>query len=183
MSTLPGCVAVPGVAPLKQAASSLAQVALVLAAAIAASPPALALEQIELKLPLLDTTFTIQLAELSDPRALLTGNSDLAEFDQATGGAIGRRLVELFNTPLPLQSLAVARQVVPSPLAEQALLLLSSLGGVDGLPADVSSDTVLQVLDRASGRGSLTMLWGCCRPSPAARPRWMSARAWCCSSR
>ena len=158
MSTLPGCVAVPGVAPLKQAASSLAQVALVLAAAIATSPPALALEQIELKLPLLDTTFTIQLAELSDPRALLTGNSDLAEFDQATGGAIGRRLVELFNTPLPLQSLAVARQVVPSPLAEQALLLLSSLGGVDGLPADVSSDTVLQVLDRASGRGALTML-------------------------
>ncbi len=132
--------------------------ALVLAAAIAAAPPARALEQIELKLPLVETTFTIQLAELSDPRVLLTGNSDLAELDQATGGAIGRRMVELFNTPLPLQALDVARQVVPSPLAQQALLLLSSLGGVDGLPADVSSDTVLQVLDRASARGPLTML-------------------------
>ncbi|MCP9834750.1 MULTISPECIES: alpha/beta fold hydrolase [unclassified Cyanobium] len=143
---------------MAQAASSLAPLALVLATAIALPPAAVALEQIELKLPLVETTFTIQLAELSDPRALLTGNSDLAELDQATGGAIGQRMVELFNTPLPLQALDVARQVVPSPLAQQALLLLSSLGGVDGLPADVSSETVLQVLDRAAGRGALTML-------------------------
>jgi predicted dienelactone hydrolase len=131
---------------------------LALAATLAASPPARALETIELKLPLVETTFSIRLAELSDPRALLTGNSDLAELDQATRGAIGRSLVDLFNAPLPLQALDVARQVVPSPLAQQALLLLSSLGGVDGLPADVSSDTVLKVLDRAAGRGPLTML-------------------------
>ncbi len=143
---------------LMQAAPSLAPLVLVLATAIAVAPPAQALEQIKLKLPLVDTSFTIRLAELSDPRALLSGDSDLAELDQATRGAIGRRLVELFNTPLPLQALDVARKVVPSPLAQQALLLLSSLGGVDGLPADVSSDTVLQVLDRASGRGALTML-------------------------
>ncbi len=137
---------------------SLAGLGLVLAAALAAAPPARALETIELKLPLVETTFSIRLAELSDPRALLAGNSDLAELDQATRGAIGRSLVDLFNAPLPLQALDVARQVVPSPLAQQALLLLSSLGGVDGLPADVSSDTVLKVLDRAAGRGPLTML-------------------------
>ena len=127
---------------------SLSGLVLALAAALTASPPARALETIELKLPLVETTFSIRLAELSDPRALLTGNSDLAELDQATRGAIGRSLVDLFNAPLPLQALDVARQVVPSPLAQQALLLLSSLGGVDGLPADVSSDTVLKVLDR-----------------------------------
>lgn len=137
---------------------SLAALGLALAAGLAAVPPARALETIELKLPLVETTFSIRLAELSDPRALLAGNSDLAELDQATRGAIGRSLVELFNAPLPLQVLDVARQVVPSPLAQQALLLLSSLGGVDGLPADVSSDTVLKVLDRAAGRGPLTML-------------------------
>ncbi|MEA5442613.1 dienelactone hydrolase [Cyanobium gracile] len=132
--------------------------ALLLAVSLAASPPARALEQIELKLPLVDTTFSIRLAELSDPRALLAGHSDLAELDQATRGRIGRQLVELFNAPLPLQALEVAHQVVPSPLAQQALLLLSSLGGVDGLPADVSSETVLNVLDLAYARGSLTML-------------------------
>ncbi|MCP9787309.1 alpha/beta hydrolase family protein [Cyanobium sp. N5-Cardenillas] len=143
---------------MTQAAPSRIPVTLALAAAIAVPPPVLALEQIELKLPLLDTTFTIRLAELRDPRSLLAGASDLAEFDQATQGAIGQRMVELFNTPLPLQALDVARQVVPSPLAQQALLLLSSLGGVDGLPAEVSSDTVLQVLDRAAGQGALTML-------------------------
>ncbi|MBD2717987.1 dienelactone hydrolase [Synechococcus sp. FACHB-909] len=137
---------------------SLAALGLALAAGLAAVPPARALETIELKLPLVETTFSIRLAELSDPRALLAGNSDLAELDQATRGAIGRSLVDLFNAPLPLQALDVARQVVPSPLAQQALLLLSSLGGVDGLPADVSSDTVLKVLDRAAGRGPLTML-------------------------
>ncbi len=136
----------------------LAALGLALATALAAVPPARALETIELKLPLVETTFSIRLAELSDPRALLSGNSDLAELDQATRGAIGRSLVDLFNAPLPLQALDVARQVVPSPLAQQALLLLSSLGGVDGLPADVSSDTVLKVLDRAAGRGPLTML-------------------------
>jgi hypothetical protein len=67
---------------------------------------------------------------------------------------------ELFNTPLPLQALDVALQVAPSPLAQPALLLLSSLGGVDGLPAEVCSDTLLQVLDRTAGRGTLTMLGG-----------------------
>ncbi|WP_216918645.1 dienelactone hydrolase [Synechococcus sp. CCAP 1479/9] len=137
---------------------SLAGLGLALAAALAAAPPARALETIELKLPLVETTFSIRLAELKDPRALLAGNSDLAELNQATRGAIGRSLVDLFNAPLPLQALDVARQVVPSPLAQQALLLLSSLGGVDGLPADVSSDTVLKVLDQAAGRGPLTML-------------------------
>ncbi|MCP9859013.1 MULTISPECIES: alpha/beta fold hydrolase [unclassified Cyanobium] len=143
---------------MTQASPSLVPAALALATTLAVSPPALALEQIELKLPLLDTTFSIRLAELRDPRSLLAGDSDLAEFDQATQGAIGQRMVELFNTPLPLQALDVARQVVPSPLAQQALLLLSSLGGVDGLPAEVSSDTALQILDRAAGRGNLTML-------------------------
>jgi predicted dienelactone hydrolase len=136
----------------------LAGLGLALASALPTASPARALETIELKLPLVETTFSIQLAELSDPGALLAGNSDLAELDQATRGAIGRSLVDLFNAPLPLQALDVARQVVPSPLAQQALLLLSSLGGVDGLPPDISSDTVLKVLDRAAGRGHLTML-------------------------
>lgn len=147
-----------GDAPLTQAAPSLAPLVLVLAAAVAVPAPVLALERIELTLPLLATTFTIRPDELSEARALLWGHSDLAELDQATRGAIGRRMVELFNTPLPLQALDVADRVVPSPLAQQALLLLSSLGGVDGLPADLSSDTVLQVLDQVSGRGSLAML-------------------------
>jgi predicted dienelactone hydrolase len=140
------------------ALARLASLALLLAASLAAPPPARALEQIELKLPILETTFTIRLDELSDPRRLFSGHSDLAELDRAARGAIGRQLVDLLNTPLPLQARAVAHQAVASPLARQALLLLSSLGGVDGLPADVSGETVSMVLDQAHARGSLTML-------------------------
>jgi predicted dienelactone hydrolase len=140
------------------ARARLASLALLLAAGLAVPPPARALEQIELKLPFVDTTFTIRLDELSDPRGLLSGDSDLAELDRATRGAIGRQLVELFNTPLPLQVRQVASQSQASPLAQQALLLLSSVGGVDGLPADVSGSTIGAALDRADARGSLTML-------------------------
>ncbi len=156
---LSGCRPTPW-SLLTQAPPALARLAslALLAAGLAAPSPARALEQIELKLPILEATFTIRLDELSDPRRLFSGHSDLAELDRAAQGAIGRQLVQLFNTPLPLQARAVARQAAASPLAQQALLLLSSLGGVDGLPADVSSETVSKVLDQASAGGSLTML-------------------------
>ncbi len=138
---------------------ALAGAATLLLGATALAPlPARALEQIELQLPLLDTTFTIKLAELAGPALLFSGNSDLAELNRASDGAVGRRLVSLFNEPLPLQTQAVVNQSVGSPLLQQALLLLSSLGGVDGLAADPSGEAVSAALDRAAARGPLTML-------------------------
>jgi predicted dienelactone hydrolase len=142
----------------QQTPASLATTVLLLGTALSTPLPARALEQIELKVPLVDTTFTITLAELADPALLRSGNSDLAELNRATSGAVGRRLVGLFNAPLPLQTRAVVNQSVGSPLLQQALLLLSSLGGVDGLTADPSGDAVSAALDRAAARGPLTML-------------------------
>ena len=83
-----------------------------------------ALERVQMRLPLLETDFTVELNELSNPANLLAGNSDLAELDRATDGAVGRKFVELFNAPLPLQVTAVVDTSASSPLLNQALLLV-----------------------------------------------------------
>ena len=136
--------------------------ALVAAALLVGVPflpqPAAALEQIDLLLPLLETTFTIKLSELQNPGGLLTGSSDLAELDQATNGGVGRRLVEFFNYPLPLQTKAVVGKVEDTALFNQALLLVSAIGGIDGLPANLDGQQLSDVLDRAAAKGPLTML-------------------------
>lgn len=80
----------------------------------AAAQPAAALQEIDLRLPILQTSLYIQLKELTSTSKLFAGNSDLAELDRATNGAVGRKLVELFNA-LPLQTKAVVNQAVGSP--------------------------------------------------------------------
>jgi len=86
------------------------------AGSLLAGAPGQALEQIQLSLPLLEMPFTIQLSELRDQRSLLSGDSDLAELDRAMDGAIGRKLVQAFQSPLPLPVKAIAEQSVGSPL-------------------------------------------------------------------
>ena len=63
--------------------------------------PARALEEVVVALPLLQTNLTLNLRELSSPEALINGSSDLAELDRASDGALGRKLLTLFNHPLP----------------------------------------------------------------------------------
>lgn len=109
------------------------------------SQPASALQQIQLK-------------ELTSTSKLFDGNSDLAELDRATNGAIGRKLVDLFNAPLPLQTKAVVNQAAGSPMLSQALMLLSSLGGVEGLPGNLIDEKISRALDSAAAKGPLTML-------------------------
>ena len=81
-----------------------------------AMPAARALEEIVIKIPLLDTDFTVRVGELRDPRTLRTGTSDLAELDRASGGAVGRELLALLNQPVPLSLAQVANGSVGSPL-------------------------------------------------------------------
>ena len=97
--------------------------------------PAAALETVNLRLPMLQTSFTLRLSELASPEALMAGRSDLAEMDRASGGALGRSLVGLFQTPLPLQSTAVVDQSVAQPLVQQVLLMVSSFGTIEGVDA------------------------------------------------
>ncbi|MCP9796707.1 MULTISPECIES: alpha/beta hydrolase [Cyanophyceae] len=139
--------------PLRQLTALLLGVGPLLAAA-----PVRALEEIQLTLPLLETAFTVQIRELKDQRTLLSGNSDLAELDRATNGAIGRRLVEAFQTPLPLPLKALAEQSVGSPLVNQVLLLISSVVLVEGVRQPLDSSQLAASLESSQAKGSLNLL-------------------------
>ena len=123
-----------------------------------AMPAARALEEIVIKIPLLDTDFTVRVGELRDHRTLRTGTSDLAELDRASGGAVGRELLALLNQPVPLSLAQVANGSVGSPLLEQAMFVLSSLGTLEGRSPDLSGKTLRDALIKASKNGEPTML-------------------------
>ena len=129
-----------------------------LIATLMASAPARALEEVVIEIPLLETRFTVRLDELQSPEALRQGNSDLAELDRATGGAAGRQLKELLLQPVPLSVKQVADGSVGSPLLEQAMLVIASLGTVEGRTTDLSGRTLNEALLRASANGEPTLL-------------------------
>ena len=112
--------------------------------------PARALEEVVVALPLLHESIRLNLSELRSPEALINGNSDLAELDRASKGALGRKLLKLFNHPLPANVRQLGEAAVGSPLLEQALLFVSSLGTVEGQQADLSGERLKQALERAS---------------------------------
>ncbi|MEB3317940.1 MAG: alpha/beta fold hydrolase [Cyanobacteriota bacterium] len=125
---------------------------------LAAQGPARALEQVVVRIPLLETGFTLNVSELTSLEALQNGNSDLAELDRATDGALGRQVWEVLNQPVPLTLTRVVDGSVGSPLVEQALLVLSTIGKVEGRSPDLTGATLRQALDRASASGNLTLL-------------------------
>ncbi|WP_457767435.1 alpha/beta hydrolase family protein [Cyanobium sp. ULC082] len=120
--------------------------------------PAHALEQIVVPLPLLQTSFTVKLADLRNPSTLLSGNSDLAQLDQATNGDLGRKLVGLVNTPLPLEVTRFTDTSVGSPLLNQALMIVSAIFQVKGVPQPIDSQELAAVFNRAAAKGSPTLL-------------------------
>jgi predicted dienelactone hydrolase len=120
--------------------------------------PARALEEVVVKIPLLETGFTIKVSELRSPEALLNGNSDLAELDRATNGNVGRQLWEVLNQPVPLTLTNIVDGSVGSPLVEQAMLVLSSLGQVEGQEPDLTGQKLRAALDQASKNGKPTLL-------------------------
>ncbi|MFM7648688.1 MAG: dienelactone hydrolase, partial [Cyanobium sp.] len=122
------------------------------------SSPARAIDRVELQLPLLEVSFTVSLRELEDPEALWRGDSDLAELNRASNGALGRQLERVLNTPLPVQTKNVLGQVVGTPLLEQVLLAATTLGRMNGMPKDLSGSDLTLALERASASGDLTLL-------------------------
>jgi predicted dienelactone hydrolase len=97
-------------------------------------------------------------SELSSPQALRDGSSDLAELDRATNGTLGRQLWEVLNQPVPLSLTRMVDGSVGSPLLDQAMLVLSSIGKVEGRPPDLTGETLRKALDKASATGDLTLL-------------------------
>ena len=121
-------------------------------------PPARAIEEVVIQLPLLENTFTLRVSELSSADSLLQGNSDLAELDRASGGSLGRQLRSLLLQPLPLGLTRATDQAVGTPMLEQAMLMLSTFGRIDGQPKDLSGEELKLALDRASANGHPTLL-------------------------
>ncbi len=128
-----------------------------LAAPLAWGAPAAALERVELQLPLLDLVFNVRVSELGDATTLANGSSDLAEIDRATDGVLGTRIAELFGAPLPVTTKALVRNAVGTPMFEQALLMASTIGSIDGVPPDLDGSELATALQQASASGPLTL--------------------------
>ncbi|MEI6616109.1 MAG: alpha/beta hydrolase, partial [Cyanobium sp. ELA507] len=133
--------------------------ALALVLGLLSGGPAKAVEMVLIRLPLLPDSFTLKLSELSDPATLLRGKSDVAELNRASGGSFGRQLVDLFQQPLPIQTSQVVNKAAGTALKEQILLALSSVVGVDDLPADITGGMAwVEALQQAAARqGTLTL--------------------------
>ncbi|MEB3321809.1 MAG: hypothetical protein VKI81_03195 [Synechococcaceae cyanobacterium] len=123
----------------------LARSLLLAATPLLAGKPALALEELELRLPLLDTNLVVRLDELTDHPSLWEGSSDLAEHDRATDGAFGRMARGL-------------RGSVGSPLLHEALLATTALMRIDGVPTDLSGADLCQPLRSSERKGTVTFL-------------------------
>lgn len=110
--------------------------------------PARALEEIVIQIPLLERSFTGKVSELANPETLQNGKSDLAQLDRASGGGgVARQLIALVNQPVPLSLKHIANGSVGSPLLEQAMLMLSLLGTVEGHAPDLTGETLRAVAE------------------------------------
>ncbi len=133
------------------------QLALLTGLALAATP-ARALETVKLQLPLLQTDFTVRVSELASPDRLFSGNSDLAQLDQATGGRIGRHLSQLMSAPLPLPVRKLVNNAVGTPLFDQVMLLSTALVEVQDLPPDRDGTRLAAALDSIPAGEPITLL-------------------------
>jgi predicted dienelactone hydrolase len=130
------------------------------AALLLGAAPVVALEELELRLPLIDDILVIRLDELSSAEDLLAGSSDLAELDRASDGVIGPKVLRLFNHPIQLPP-GVAKGLqgsVGSPLLREALLATTALVRVDGVPTDLSGEKLSEALILSEEEESVTLL-------------------------
>lgn len=82
--------------------------------ALLAGNPVLALEEVLIEIPLLETTVRVSLNELDSAEKLQQGSSYLAELDRATNGAVERQVRSLLLQPVPLSLRQVAALACPS---------------------------------------------------------------------
>ncbi|MFM8524786.1 MAG: alpha/beta hydrolase family protein [Cyanobacteriota bacterium] len=119
--------------------------------------PARAIDEVVINLPLLQTDFLLRMDELANPDTLWQGTSDLAQLNKATDGRLASQMVNLFNKPLPLGKPRLTEALLDNAMAEQVLMLLSSLIRVDGLPKGLTDQQLLTALQQASRQGPPTL--------------------------
>ena len=122
------------------------------------SRPAIALERLVFNVPVLDVQIDFELGEAKSAGDLIEENPDFVEFDRATDGAFLLLLEELFNTRLSVQIEKVVEESVGQPLFEQALMAVSKVAQVEGLPQDNSGRMLFEALARASKSSQPTIL-------------------------
>ncbi|MEY4297515.1 MAG: hypothetical protein RLZZ423_694 [Cyanobacteriota bacterium] len=142
----------------RAARSGLGLATLLATAGVLLAAPVRAIEEVVIQLPLLQTSFSLRVSELRDQDGLLRGNSDLAELDRASGGSLGRQLRRQLLQPLPLSLSRATEQAVGTPMLEQAMLMLSSFGRIEGQTRDLTGEELNQVLQRAAANGQPTLL-------------------------
>lgn len=120
---------------------------------LALATPARAIDEVVITMPLLETDFVLRLNELASADTLWNGNSDLAQLNEATDGVLADRMVRLFNDPLPLGEPRLTQELLENAMAEQVLMLLSSLIRVEGLPKGLTDQQLLTALQQASRQG------------------------------
>jgi predicted dienelactone hydrolase len=122
------------------------------------APPVRALEMIEIRLPVVDTNVSVRLEELRSAQSLEEGTSDLAQLDQATDGQFSKKLLGLFQAPLPIPVGAFVKESAGSPLLNQALLILESLVQVEGLETPLTAEQLEADLNQRASKGHLSLL-------------------------
>ena len=159
-------------------AALLSPALLVAASTVVVQPPVRAIEEVLVELPLLENVLTVKLDELSSTEALMAGTSDLADLDRASGGELGRRLLKLLNQPVPMGFRQIAESSVGSGLLEQALLLVSSFGTIEGQSTDLSGETLkaAMVAATATSPNGVPSLLQFMRAIPGQRVRLNLAR-------
>ena len=122
--------------------------------------PAVALDELELHLPVIDKSLVVRLDELASAEDLLAGTSDLAELDRASDGLIGPRVLKLFNHPiqLPAGGAKGLEGAIGTPLLREALLVTTALVRVDSAPTDLSGEKLSKALSLSGKEGSVTLL-------------------------
>lgn len=123
-------------------------------------PSAFAVENLVLKLPVVDLAITAKVSELASPDALWAGNSDLAELNRATDGSYARTINELLEMRLPKPSDGIADGISQAAMAQEIEVLLKQLIDVDpGKIQLITREPVHAGLKIAIARGGpLTLL-------------------------
>ena len=130
--------------------------------------PAVAVEQLDLRLPVMEMTISLDIGQSRTAAELIQANVDLQELDRAGDGAVQRLLEQLLTAPLPEQITGVVQQSLGQPLFEQALLAASELVEVEGLPPEGRGSMIAAALDAAYGAGEPHLL-GLLRQVPGER--------------
>lgn len=122
------------------------------------SAPAQALDRLVLRMPFLETSVTINLAESGTAEELIQSSPDLADLQSASGGKLLDLIGKVFLAPLPVETKAFLEGSTGQPLLEQALLAATDLVELEGVDTDTSGRMLTDALVRAERKGQPNVL-------------------------